>query len=563
MKIRGRQHTSPMKMHYHIKRIPLAFILTILLIQFSCKETDDFKVLDNSYFREYVVEFNRNDKELYQQFVPNDSAYAFLSENIPIIEIPDKEIEETYYFRWWTFRKHIKQTEDGFVITEFLPQVPWSGKHNTINCPAGHQIYEGRWLRDPKYVADYIDFWLNKSGDGIRQYGFWVADAVLAFQKVHRNDSILVKQLNLLVANYKEWERIRLDSNRTLFWQLDDREGMEVSVSGRILNGGKPIGGMEAIRPSMNSYMYGDAKAISTIAEWTNNPSLEQEFDAKALLIKQELQHRLWNEDLGFFTVLPRAYSESSKPINVRELIGYTPWYFNLPDDQANFAEAWNKVMDTTGFYAPYGLTVCERSHPFFEINYTGHECQWNGPSWPYATTQTLKGLSNLLNNYSHSGNVSKEDYYQLLLQYAKSHTLVNEQGKKQKWIDENLNPFTGDWISRTRLKTWENGTWSKAKGGEERGKDYNHSGFCDLVIADLLGLKLGLDNTIEVNALVPETWDWFCLDKVRYRGSELTLIWDRTGEKYKKGKGLMLFIDGELKAKAGQLEKLKYSLEI
>ena len=93
MKISGRQHTSPMKMHSHIKRIPLAFILTILLIQFSCKEADNFKVLDNSYFLEYVVEFNRNDKELYQQFVPNDSAYAFLSENIPIIEIPKKYIE--------------------------------------------------------------------------------------------------------------------------------------------------------------------------------------------------------------------------------------------------------------------------------------------------------------------------------------------------------------------------------------------------------------------------------------------------------------------------------------
>ena len=48
------------------------------------------------------------------------------------------------------------------------------------------------------------------------------------------------------------------------------------------------------------------------------------------------------------------------------------------------------------------------------------------------------------------------------MLQYAESHKITNEIGEKQNWIDENLNPFTGDWISRTRLKEWENGTWSE-----------------------------------------------------------------------------------------------------
>jgi hypothetical protein len=532
-----------------MKRIQISITITILFILLGCREDHKFQILDNSTFREYIERFNQKDNELYIQHIPNDSAFIFLSENIPLIEIPDKDIEETYYFRWWTFRKHIKNTEDGFVITEFLPKVPWSGKHNTINCPAGHQIYEGRWLRNPVYVSDYIDFWLNKSGDGIRQYGFWAADATLAFHKVHRNDLALSNQLELLVDNYGEWERIRRDSSKILFWQLDGSEGMEVSVSGRILNGGVKIDGMRAIRPTMNSYMYGDAKAIATIAELTNNQSITQKFDAKALLIKQEVQNRLWNNELGFFTVLQRNYTQTSKPVNVREIIGYTPWYFNLPDDNSNYSNAWNKVMDTTGFYAPYGLTVCERSHAFFEIDYTGHECQWNGPSWPYATTQTLKGLSNLLNNYTNTGNVSKEDYYELLLQYSKSHSIVDEQGRKQKWIDENLNPFTGDWISRTRLKTWDNGTWSQAKGGVERGKDYNHSGFCDLVISDLLGLKPRKDNVVEINPLIPDNWDWFCLDRVFYQKKEITVIWDKTGKKYKKGKGLMIFIDGELKA--------------
>ena len=56
----------------------------------------------------------------------------------------------------------------------------------------------------------------------------------------------------------------------------------------------------------MNSYMYGDARAISTIATLKNNQSIAEKFKNKAILIKQEVQNRLWNEDLNFFTVLPK-----------------------------------------------------------------------------------------------------------------------------------------------------------------------------------------------------------------------------------------------------------------
>jgi hypothetical protein len=539
-----------------IEKIVIACFM--FLFSFGCKNNKKASFRwDSSSFYTYIESFNRNDNELYIQHIPNDSAFKFLSQNIPIIEIPDKDIEETYYFRWWTFRKHIKSTTDGFVITEFLPNVTWAGIHNTISCPAGHQIYEGRWLRNSEYMSDYINFWLNKSGDGIRSYSFWVADAVLAFHKVHTDKPKLFDQLELLTANYEQWERIRRDSTNILFWQIDDRDGMEVTASGRILNDGVPAQQMSAIRPSINSYMYGDAKAIATIAELADNTLISSAYEEKAQSIKKQVQHRLWNEELGFFTVLPRNYSDLTKPLDVREAIGYIPWYFNLPDDKATYSNAWNKVMDTTGFYAPFGLTVCERSHPFFSINYIGHQCQWNGPSWPFATTQTLKGLSNLLNNYSNKGSISKDDYYELLLQYAKSHSITNEQGAKQKWIDENLNPFTGDWISRTRLKTWQNGTWSEKKGGVERGKDYNHSGFCDLVISDLLGLKPRIDNVLEINPLIPDNWDWFSLDRVLYHGREITIIWDKTGEKYKKGKGLMVFIDGKLRTKTERIEKI------
>ena len=544
-----------------------AFFLILTLSFFSC--INDAKknilktepIVSQDKLKNYINDFNENDYEIYKQFYRNGEAYDFLSKNIPLIDLPNKDIEETYYFRWWTYRKHIKNTDDGFVITEFLPLVNWSKKHNTINCPAAHHIYEGRWLRDPKYISEYINFWLNKSGDGIRQYSFWVADATLAFNNIHRNDSILSSQLNPLIRNYNEWEKIRKDKDKSLFFQWDVADGMEFTVSGRILNEDVRKFGVEATRPTINSYMYGDAQAISKISYLKNDFENGKKFENKAKKIKEELQQRLWNEDLNFFTVIPKNYNETSKPINVRELIGYVPWYFNLPDDKPEYALAWEKLKDTTGFSAPYGLTVTEQSHPFFEISYEGHECQWNGPSWPFATTQTLKAMANYLNNYSKNKSISKDDYYPLLLQYAKSHKIKNKQGEEQNWIDENLNPFTGDWISRTRLINWEGKGWSEERGGVERGKDYNHSGFCDLVLSDLLGIKLSFDGTIEINPLIPNDWTFFAVENIFYQGNNISLIWDKNGTKYNKEKGLMLFVNNVLVSKSKGIQKIVYSI--
>src|SRR5208282_1931853 len=148
---------------------------------------------------------------------------------------------------------------------------------------------------------------------------------------------------------------------------------------------------------------------------------------------------------------------------NVRELLGYTPWYFNLPD--ADKSAAWKQLMDPQGFCAPFGPTAAEQRSPHFKIAYVDHECQWNGPSWPYATSVTLTAMANLLDDYRQNA-VNRRDYFDLLKIYTKSQRLELTDGRVVPWIDEDLDPCTGVWIARTLLKQ---------RGSEipERGKDY------------------------------------------------------------------------------------------
>lgn len=95
------------------------------------------------------------------------------------------------------------------------------------------------------------------------------------------------------------------------------------------------------------------------------------------------------------------------------------------------------------------------------------------------------------------------------------------------------------------------------------RGDHYNHSGFADLVISGLVGLRPRAGEIVEVNPLIPgKTWDWFCLDNVPYHGRVITIVWDRDGHKFGRGAGLRVFADGieiahtpTLKGVRGRLE--------
>src|SRR5947199_41383 len=116
---------------------------TLLLGGFARSLARFSSFLKPDLFQQYVSRFNQQDPEDDSHFIRNRDCAEWMRANVPAFECADKTIEEIYYFRWWTYRKHIRKTPDGFVVTEFLPDVPWAGKYNTISCAAGHHFYEG------------------------------------------------------------------------------------------------------------------------------------------------------------------------------------------------------------------------------------------------------------------------------------------------------------------------------------------------------------------------------------------------------------------------------------
>jgi hypothetical protein len=475
------------------------------------------QILSNDKLKNYVNRFNSTDSEYAVNYVPNAKAYDWLSHNIPLFDCPDTTIEKIYYYRWWTVRKHLKETPDGFVFTEFITPMSHAGKYNTISSALGHHIYELRWLRDQKYLDDYVNFWLHidpkTPKPHLHAFSGWLEDAVYNRYLVNTDKAFLEKNISALDADYRQWEEERQVPSG-LFWQFDVRDAMEESISGSRKEQNR--------RPTINSYMYGNAVALSKMGRILSVDSLKTKYAQKAQELRKLVEDSLWDKKASFFKVL----HTNGQLDSAREELGYIPWYFNLPADNAIYTRQWDQLSDTLGFKAKWGITTAERRHPLFRTHGSGHGCEWDGAVWPFATTQTLKGLSNLLTKYKNHPGMNAGVFYNELHKYAWSH-----QKRGLPYVGEYQDERNGEWL----------------KGDNPRSSYYNHSCFADLVINDLVGLKPREDQVLEIYPLIPKgKWNWFCLDQVYYHGKMISIVWDKDGRRYGKRKGLRIYADGK-----------------
>ncbi|MCR5711467.1 MAG: six-hairpin glycosidase [Prevotella sp.] len=482
-------------------------------------------VLDYDDYAHYADYFNTMEDENIVTTIPNAQSSEWMRENIPLFDCPQENFREMFYYRWWTLRKHIKRTPVGYGMTEFLVQRSYADRYNLIACAIGHHIMESRWLRDTTYLHQILRTWYY-GNDGqpmtkMNKFSSWNPVAVLEMWKVQGDTTFMLGLKPRLEEEYARWERTNRLANG-LYWQGDVQDGMEESISG----GRKK----QYARPTINSYMFGNAKALSFMNSLTGETAKVKTYQQKADTLRNLIETKLWNEQQQFFET-----HRGDSSANVREAIGYIPWYFNLPAAGSKYDVAWQQLLDEKGFSAPYGLTTAERRHPLFRSHGFG-KCEWDGAVWPFATSQTLTALANHIEN----GNPTYTNTF-----FRQMELYVESQHHRGR-------PYIGEYLDET------NGAW--LMGDRERSRYYNHSTFNDLMITGICGLRPQQDGSIVVNPLVPQDkWDYFCLDGIRYRGHILTILWDKDGQRYHQGTGLTLMVDGKVVAHRKDIGLLKY----
>jgi len=498
--------------------------------------------------------------------------------NIPFLEIDDPEIQQIYYYRWKLYRSHIREIgPEGTLITEFLTDVPWARHPFTdLNDSSSFHLSEGRWLRDPALIDSLIDH-LYTGGGNDRHFSESIAAATFSTTLVTGAPAPAIRHLDTMQYIYNQWDD-HFDRARNLYWVEPIADATEYTISSIDASGSgftdhpstddRRNGFTQgfAFRPSINSYQYANALAISAIARLANKPAIAADYTQRAEALRASVLTQLWNPTLQHFTdryERSTPYVQAGDFIRGRELNGYVPWFYELPPQgsSTDYAQSWRHILSSAELAGPYGLRTVEPSYPRYMTQYrydraTGQpECQWNGPSWPFQTSQLLTGLANLLNDYTQS-TITSADYLHLLRQYTHQHLRLTSAsgGQLIPDIEEDYNPDTGSPIV-----------------GLPRSHHYNHSTYIDLILSGLIGIRPRADNILEINPLLPTASAatqqaahpirFFALDHLSYHGHDISILYDQDGSRYHRGKGLTVFVDHKLAAGPTPLARLKLTL--
>ena len=458
--------------------------------------------------------------------------FGWYEDRIPFVETPDNQVNEVYYYRWEVMKTHLTygSPETGYLFTEFMDRPFWSGTYGGISCPLGHQLTEVRWMKDPRIIDDFARYWIDTEGAKERNYSNWYGSALWQIHEVWGDSAWAVSMLPYMEEQYEGWLETNYDADHGLFFKSGHDDGMEININSRQLTDNWTV---EGYRPTLNSYLFGDLVALSQTALLAGQFEKAMDYLERAGVLKARVIDELWDPGREFFFhqfkgdhapgIRDKSLTYETGPYagsgNGRELIGYVPWQFNLPDEEHSVA--WQFLMDEAHFKADYGPTTVSQSDTLFML--TERCCIWSGQSWPYATTQTLVAMANLLNNYEQEV-VDRDDYVELLRTYTRTQF---KDGRP--YIAESANPYTGSWFGSNMPNHSEH---------------YSHSGYADLILSGLLGIRPMADGTLAVNPLIPDDWDWFAAEGVRLHGHDVDVIWDRDGSKYGLGAGLRVRID-------------------
>ncbi|KAF2224187.1 Six-hairpin glycosidase-like protein [Elsinoe ampelina] len=484
---------------------------------------------------------------LARQYFGNDAPW--FQARTPFFEISDKQIQDVYYYRWGLYRAHQRDLgARGYISTEFLDDVSWQLEPwASLNDATGFHLGEGRWLKDRRYAQDYINNMYTGLND--RHFTDYLADSTYNQYLVDGDQAALTSNLNAMINLFNQWND-HLDTGKGLYYIEPLLDATEYTISSIDASGGQDgFTGGEAFRPTINSYMWANAIAVAKIADLAGRSDVANDFRGRANNIKSRFDADIWNTTLQHYIdrhQKSNSYVQYYQPIRGRELAGYVPWMFGMPDNSDKFNAAWKQLTNTNEFRGSSGLRTVGPTYQYYMRQYrydapTGlRECQWNGPVWPYQVTQVLLGLANVLNTYTQSI-VSRDTYLDELRRYTKIHYYNNVLNIQEDYEPDKPGPLVA----------------------LPRSHHYFHSGYVDLIISGLVGIRPRADNTLEVNPLISANSDitYFRLQDVAYHGQTITVQYDKDGTRYNQGAGLRVEVNGKVAATSATLSRVTASI--
>lgn len=478
--------------------------------------------------------------EFYRDATPADAFATHVreynrwwAENIPYIDVPEPAIMKQIYYRWWIVRYDFLDADapgNDFQFPVGIEGV--TGFNNSIALTVPMFIDELKYLRDPMYAygtmlsagegstgGAYADN-PGKPTNWNDSYLQYTTDASWRAYQIHGGQPEILGNL----ARYGEQDVHAQLAQRKPPPEVEGANPFLLWYCCNFLNGN------DADNPSFSffgrgneraesAYVYANAAATADIYELLGEPAKAAEMRELAGNIQDAILDVLWDDESQLF--LHRDVHTDTL-IPWKEINNYYPFTVGLVPNQEPYVNAL-RLFDDPAEYPIF---------PFYTANQADQE-ERDGGSNNFSqinSTVQFRLLSSVLRNYDTP--FLDAQWYKQLLYWNAWATFIDGN---TNWPDSNEFFF----------------------GWDPEDQDFGRSGIHHsmlgssnwTVVEDVAGLRPRTDEKLE---LWPIDIDWphFTATDLRYRGRDLTIVWDdpTDGESHHPGvpEGYSAYLDGQ-----------------
>ncbi|MGC9670905.1 MGH1-like glycoside hydrolase domain-containing protein [Planosporangium sp. 12N6] len=435
--------------------------------------------------------------------------HKWWADNVPYIDVPEPAIKKEIFYRWWLMRFNNLDANIPGQTYQFPTSVEGAlGYNNAIVLTQPMHIDDLKYLRDPKYsYGDWLSVgqvskggrFVDNPGDPenwSNSYTQYIAEAAWKSYQIHGGQPAIAANL----AHYAEGDV----KGQLAYYDHDNNGIIEYDWGALTGNDADAVsfhwrsGNLDRTEAA---YQYSGALAAAQAYDATGDSAKATELRNLANRIRTAVSTVLW--DPGD-KLLKHRHVASNALDPWKEINNYYPYAVGLMPNTDEYKQALRLLADP----AEYPV------FPFYTANQRDKAAAAAAGSPGSNNFSTINStvqfrlLSSALRTYPNQW-IGTEDYKKLLYwnawaQYVDGNTA---------WPD--ANEFWANWNPTTRHIDYRSWIHHNILGSSNW-----------TVIEDVAGLRPRNDAKVELSPITIG-WPNFTVNNLRYRNSDLTIVWD------------------------------------